>query len=110
MQTKTLTPQIPEKPAERRAWIKFQLELRGTTFTGLAAELGVTLQAVSNTAFGRPNNRVEARLAQEIGVPQAALFSEHFDSNGQRIRALSARRRHVTPSTPTHNVEFPEAC
>lgn len=80
--TTTLTP--PKNPAERRAWVAYQLKLRGLSLASVAASLGVCRQAVSG-ALMTPSERIETALAQALEIPVATLFPERFDRQGIRI-------------------------
>ncbi len=78
------THAIPEKPAERRVWIGYQLRMRRTSLRQIARQLGVSHQAVSN-ALNSPSSRIEAELARVLEVPVTVLFPERFDETGARI-------------------------
>ncbi len=80
--TTTLTP--PKNPAERRAWVVFQLKLRGQSLASVAASLGVCRQAVSG-ALMTPSERIEQALADALSLPIETLFPERFDGKGFRI-------------------------
>lgn len=95
---------IPKNPAERRAWIQYQLRLRGTNFRALGREIGVSQQAVSQAAAGYPMEDVERSIAEAIGIAHASLFPEHFRENGERIPAARPRRRKSTPPSSQRNV------
>ena len=96
MSSTAATPDIPSHPAERRAWIHYQLRLRGLTFRAVARALGVSHQAVSLAALGTPSARIEAALAKAISVPPARLFPEHYAANGRRIPVAMATSRKGT--------------
>lgn len=78
------TPDIPRAPAARRAWIRYQLTLRGLTFEALARELGVSGTAVRSAATGYPIQRIEMAIADAINVPARTLFPEHYGPDGTR--------------------------
>lgn len=100
---------IPKKPTERRAWIRFQLDLKGTNFRAIANEQGCSRQAVSYAAAGYPSEELEAVLAEILGVPHQALFPEHFGEGGERIPLARTRQRKSTPLIPQRNVYSREA-
>lgn len=62
-----------------------QLRLNGLTWRGLARHIGVSPQAIQQTAGGRPSLPIEEVLATAIGVNAKALFPEHWAPNGTRI-------------------------
>ena len=78
----TLTP--PKNPAERRAWVVYQLTVRGQSLASVAASLGVCRQAVSG-ALMTPSERIEQALADALDLPIETLFPERFDAKGVRI-------------------------
>lgn len=100
---------IPQKPAERRAWIQYRLRLIGSNFRALGRKLGVSQQAVSYAAAGYPSLAIEAAIAEAIGVPHQELFPEHFDDAGGRIPLARTRQRKPSRPAPQRNVEKPEA-
>ncbi len=75
---------VPETPAKRRAYIKFELGMRGLTIGKLADQLGVTSQAISN-AFNSPSFRIEQGIAEAIGKPVQVIFADRYDDNGNRL-------------------------
>ncbi len=71
------TKRPPKKAAERRAWIKYQLELRGESFATIARELGVTRQAVRR-ALDMPRPRMERAIAEKLGLKPWELWPERY--------------------------------
>ena len=78
----TLTP--PKNPAERRAWVVYQLTLRGQSLASVGVPLGVSRQAVSG-ALMAPSADIEQALADALDLPIETLFPERFDAKGVRI-------------------------
>lgn len=74
---------IPQKPAHRRAWVKFQLSLKGLTIAELGRQLGVSRPAI-NHALIYPNAHLEQGIAEALGVSVEQLFPERFE-NGRRL-------------------------
>lgn len=109
MSTHPAISDIPKKPAERRAWIAYQLRLRGASFRALARQHDYSHTAFSNVAKGLPNEAIEALLAAIIGVPAKALFPEHYRDSGERIPLARSWRRKSTPLIPQRNVYSREA-
>lgn len=90
--TDSLTP--PSSPTARRAWVIYQLRLRGRSLTSLARENGVTAQAVSN-ALVLPSSHLEKVIAGALGLSVPALFPERFSPNGQRLTFTRAPERNM---------------
>ena len=76
---------IPEKPAERRAWILYRLKAGGTGFRALSRQHNCAPQSLADVARGKPMLRLEKVLAAAIGVSEKALFPEHYAKDGSRI-------------------------
>lgn len=75
---------IPKYPAERRAWVIFELKKRKTNLSRIADALKITRQSVYG-AFSEPSVRVEMAVAEALGMTAQQLFPERFDHNGVRI-------------------------
>lgn len=68
---------IPDDPVQRNEWIKFQLRLRGSSFSKIARDLGVTRQAVRNALTSR-YPRMERIIAREIGLEPHNIWPERY--------------------------------
>ncbi len=92
---------MPADERARRAWIKYQLELRGYTLGGIARQLGVGRTTV-RTAIIRPYPRMERTIARILGVDAAAIWPERYAAReaGRPMRSLH--------STHTSNVTQPD--
>ena len=77
---------IPADPGQRNEWIKFQLRLRGSSFSKLARDLGVTRQAVRNALMVR-YPRMERVIANEIGLHPQTIWPERYRVDGHRYPA-----------------------
>ena len=75
---------IPKNPAERRGWIVWQLRLKGTSLRRLAAEHGVSQQAMSH-ALTASSSHLETVIAEALGLRPEQLFPERFDDRGNRL-------------------------
>ena len=64
-------------PGMRREWIKFQLRIHGSSFAALAAELGVTPQAVKDV-FNHPYPKMQRAIAAKIGVRPEMIWPERY--------------------------------
>jgi len=86
----------PKNPAQLRAWIKFQLELRGTNLSKLADDAGLSRNAVRH-ALHRVYPRGERIIARAIGLEPKAIWPDRYDEHGlskrgQLHEAVSASR------------------
>lgn len=70
-----------QKPHEQWMGIRARLLTKGYTLARLADELGVSQQAVSDVRY-RPNARIQAAIAELLGVSPASLFSDRYTSDG----------------------------
>jgi Ner family transcriptional regulator len=71
------TKNIPKKADERRAWIKYQLELIGYSFAGLAREHGLSRTCVLSALY-RPYPKMERIIAKKLGVRPPDLWPERY--------------------------------
>ena len=75
----------PQKPAERRAWIKYRLELVGDSLSGLSKELGL-YRTAAKMALDKPYPRMERIIAEKIGVPPEVIWPERYQPKKQNSR------------------------
>ena len=68
---------IPKKAEERRAWIKYQLELLGCSFASIAREHGIT-RMTANSVMRRRYPKIERIIASKLGVRPADLWPERY--------------------------------
>lgn len=101
MTNENTTLDIPKEPASRRAWVIYQLRVRGLSLSQLAADIGVSQQAMSE-ALMRPSSHIEPVIAKAIGVSVEQLFPERYDAAGNRLfrerepqRSSGAKARNV---------------
>ena len=81
----------PKNPAERKAWIKYQLDLRGLNFASLARQHGLTRTCVIGALYG-PYPRMERIIAEAIGVEPSTLWPERYANDVQTTRRRSKRQ------------------
>lgn len=98
--------EVPKEPAIRRAWVLFQLRIRGYSLATIAKELGVSRQTV-RLALVEPRARVEPAIAAKLGLRVQDLFPERFDNTGRRLHA--DRSRKPSRARSTRNVQVPGA-
>jgi len=64
---------------ERHSRIKYELDRRGLSLAEIARRVGVGLPAVSSVSLGRSRSaRIEAHLAQALGMTAPQLFPERY--------------------------------
>lgn len=83
MMLNMLTSEIPANVSDRRAWILFQLRLRGLTLRGLAKAARLSPATFSNALLS-PNDRVEGLIAAALNLDQKVLFHDRYDADGRR--------------------------
>jgi len=93
--------QIPTDPTERAAWVMAALRLRRRSFAAIARDLAISQQSVRHALF-QPSARVEARLAEELGMNVQDLFPERYSVDGSR---LVHTRKHNSGGPIGRNVE-----
>jgi len=94
--------EVPKEPAERRAWILYQLRRRGLSFRELARQEGVSQQAFSHACMA-PSSHLERVIAEAIDLTPRDLFPERWGANGRRLTLTRDPVRHLkrSPSHPT---------
>jgi lambda repressor-like predicted transcriptional regulator len=93
MTTDPTTTDIPKNPAIRRAWICYQLRIRGLSLRGLARREGVSQQAMSAAALGGGYCALQEVLAGALGVRPHDLFPELYDATGARLGITRSPQR-----------------
>lgn len=68
---------VPSDPTERRAWINYQLSLRGLSLAELASRNNVARQTVW-TAMHRRYPKMEKVIARALRIPVAHLWPERY--------------------------------
>jgi Ner family transcriptional regulator len=90
--TTNIQQPVPATAAARRAWIKYQLELRGTTLGKLAASKGLSRTTV-NKALAVPYPKMERVIALALGLTPQQLWPERYDETGERVTKRGRPRR-----------------
>ena len=96
----------PRDPRERAVWVKYQLELRGLSFTEIGRREGVSQQAVKS-ALWSPSQYLEEEIAKTIGLTPQQLFPERFDEFGRRLHR--SRPKHRSAAASQSNNQLHEA-
>lgn len=74
---------IPNNPADRRAWVCYQLRINGLSLKALAEREGVSHQSMS-AALLVPSSHLEEVIAGALGLTSQQLFPERFARGGRR--------------------------
>jgi lambda repressor-like predicted transcriptional regulator len=90
--------EIPKEPAHRRAWVLYQLKIRGLSLRKLGKEWGMYPQSIAH-ALMAPSFHTEIALAKVIDLTPQQLFPERFDAAGRRLHCV----RHPNLKTPGEN-------
>jgi lambda repressor-like predicted transcriptional regulator len=100
------TLDIPKNPAIRRAWIGFQLRIRGLSYRELARREGVSHQAFSQAALGGGSQYLQETLAHALDLRPQALFPELYDAGGRRLgRTRDPKRTTRREDAPVKNTK-----
>lgn len=92
----SITERIPTDPHQRRAWVLYQLKLRGMTFASIAEANGWSRTAVRQAMF-LPSYPQEVAVAEALDLEPQQLFPERYDAKGRRLHQIlgSDRNRNV---------------
>ena len=86
--TETPNPnEVPRDPRERKAWVMFQLRIRGHSFASLGREIGITRNSMQAVMY-MPAYRTEVALATALGLEVQQLFPERYDASGRRLHQI----------------------
>tara|TARA_R110000868_G_scaffold225568_2_gene477831 strand:- start:36936 stop:37253 length:318 start_codon:yes stop_codon:yes gene_type:complete len=99
---KIATEDIPKEPAVRRAWILYQLKIRGLSLSSIACDENVSATAVAN-ALLNPSSHLEEVIAEHLGLKARDLFSDRFSRSGERLNQTKPRNR--SSASASRNVE-----
>lgn len=92
MSTAAATIDLPKSPSGRRAWLSYQLRLRGLSISALARKHSVSREALSN-AMVNNSSHLEQVIAAALETTPQALFPERFDRHGRRLAHTRAPNR-----------------
>ncbi len=68
---------VPTNPSERKAWLKYQLELHGSSFADIAREGNASRQTVRKVLDIR-YPKWERLIASKIGMAPADIWPERY--------------------------------
>lgn len=86
---------VPLEENARKEWIKFQLRVRGSSFSAIARELGVSRHA-PRLALVKPYPKMERVIAGKLGLQPQQLWPERYDEQGRpnRTKGRPSPSRH----------------
>lgn len=97
----TTTRRLLANPKKRRAWVIYQLLLKGKTLADVARNAGVQRQTLYHV-FDRAYPRMEAVLASALSMQPQQLFSERYCSDGLPTRRKGiGNGKRKTPNGPS---------
>ena len=73
----------PAEPQALRAWVMFQLRLRGLSFAEVGRRHGVSRQAV-RLAFAQKYPRMERAIAEAIEVRPEELWPDRWEKRSKK--------------------------
>ena len=86
MKREPTTPEVPTNPTVRRAWIGFQLRIRGLSGRSVAQREGVSQQAWSAAMLGGGgSSHLQEVAAQLLDLTPQQLWPELYDATGRRL-------------------------
>lgn len=100
----TILDIVPKDPRRRTAWVKYQLQVRGSSFARIAAKLQCSRRAVSY-AMSVPSYRQEKAIAEELGLSVSQLFPERYDASGRRLHHVRVQADDNGHTPSGRNVE-----
>jgi len=83
---------IFSNPESRRAWILYQLQIQGDSYVSLGGRRNIKPYCFYR-CLAHPYPRIEAVLADEMGVPPQELFPERYDQDGLPNRKMGRPRK-----------------
>jgi Ner family transcriptional regulator len=104
------TKKLLSKPDTRRAWVIYQLTLRGESLASVARRKGVSRQAMQKV-LTHPYPKMEKVLADFLGIAPSSLFPERYDQHtglpnrmrGRPVKSVVESTKH-TSRAPRRNV------
>lgn len=94
------TKKLLSKPLTRRAWIIYQLTIKGESLASVARRQGVSRQAMQRV-LTYPYPRMEKALADFLGIAPHVLFPERYDPTTKLSNRLRGRPRNKSVVSST---------
>lgn len=82
-------------PAKRRAWVRYQLTLRGLNMADIARGAGVTRSCLYQ-AFCKTYPRMEKVIADAVGLQPHVLWPERYDTDGLPLYRMGRPKKSIT--------------
>ena len=84
------------KEVALREELKFRLRMLGHSLTNIAAELDVTVAAVSNCCVGvTKSKRIQRVIADRLDVDPATIWPARYPSNKENSHAIQRKEAQV---------------
>ncbi len=77
--------EVPPHIYDRRSWIAAKLARRGLSQGRLAAALGCSRQTLGQCLIAPKSARIDAGIAEAIGLTPQQLFPERYAADGSRM-------------------------
>jgi Ner family transcriptional regulator len=93
--------QILRDLKKRRAWVIYQLSLKGMNLSDIAREHGVVRGAVYH-AFNHPYPRMERAIADALGMLVSDLWPERYEGGVSTRRPQGRPKKSLTNGQHSH--------
>ncbi len=93
------TRQLLRDPRKRRAWVKYQFQLRGISMAEVAASAKppVSRQCIYD-AFNKTYPRMEKLIADALGLRPADIWPDRYDADGLPIYRIGRPKKSISSS------------
>lgn len=95
---------MPQDPAHRWEWIKYQLRVSGCSCAELARQLDITDRAIRAVKHN-PYPRIERAIAKQLDVEPISLWPERWNADGSPCRQRP-NRAEVRPQKRTKDSRY----
>lgn len=100
MSTELITFDIVQDPEKRRAWVVYQLRIRGNSLRKLGRVHNKSISAMSQ-ALVAPSVNCENIIADALSIPVHQLFPERYTPRGRRL-VTTRNSKSTTPLEIRH--------
>ncbi len=83
---------IPTDPMIKKEWVKYQLRIRGSSFSKIARKLGLCRQA-PQIVLTKPYPRIEKNIGDIIGVCPQYIWPERYEQGKSKSRPKRPNRK-----------------
>ncbi|MDH5785364.1 MAG: helix-turn-helix domain-containing protein [Chromatiales bacterium] len=89
------TRQLLRDPDKRRAWVKYQIHMLGSSMAQLAEEAGVSRQCLYQ-AFCKSYPRMEKVIADALELEPKVLWPERYDADGLPLYRMGRPKKSIS--------------